>query len=199
MSNHDPSLDNSKVMYPSEQGNLELSHALIPAQPSAMPVLPTMPGYGVGIPQGPEIIHGSFNQTWLLNCLRRRWLPAALLGVLSAALFGIALLWLFPLSSSVTAYLEVKGQNVSWEGQKEKMHPKELELFQETQKTWMKSQFVLQAALRPTAIAELETVRKEGEDALTWLYEGIQVNFRGEILEVRYDGEEDPEELKNSR
>jgi capsular exopolysaccharide synthesis family protein len=196
MSNHDPSLDNSKVMYPSEQGNLELSHALIPAQPSAMPELPAMPGYGVGIPQGPEIIHGSFNQTWLLNCLRRRWLPAALLGVLSAALFGIALLWLFPLSSSVTAYLEVKGQNVSWEGQKEKMHPKELELFQETQKTWMKSQFVLQAALRPTAIAELETVRKEGEDALTWLYEGIQVNFRGEILEVRYDGEEDSEELK---
>ena len=31
---------------------------------------------------------------------------------------------------------------------------------------------------------------------MTWLYEGIQVNFRGEILEVRYDGEEDSEELK---
>ena len=80
MSNHDPSLDNSKVMYPSEQGNLELSHALIPAQPSAMPELPAMPGYGVGIPQGPEITHGPFNQTWLLNCLRRRWLPAAFAG-----------------------------------------------------------------------------------------------------------------------
>ena len=197
MPNHDPSLSNSEVMYPGAAGNSEVSHALVPAQAPAMAPVAAMPSFGTGGPQGPEIIHGSFNQTWLLNCLRRQWLPATLLGLLAAALSIIALLWLFPLSASVTAYLEVKGTNeVAWDGTKQRMQPKELELFQETQKTLMKSQFVLQAALRPLAISELSAVRKEGNDVLLWLYEGIKANFRGEILEVRYDGEEDSEEMQ---
>ena len=198
MPNHDPSLNNSDAMYPGTAANVEQSHALIPAQqPPALPAIQVPAGFSGGVSGAPEIIHGSFNQTWLLNCLRRQWLPATLLGLVVAAATAVLLLWLFPLSSSVTAYLEVKGQNeVSWDGTKERIQPKELELFQETQKTWMKSQFVLQAALRPKSISELEAVRKEEENALIWLYEGLKANFKGEILEVRYDGEENPEEMK---
>ena len=36
-------------------------------------------------PRGPEILTGGFNQTWLVNCLRRRWLLATLMGLLIGA------------------------------------------------------------------------------------------------------------------
>ncbi|MCG8449312.1 MAG: hypothetical protein MI725_07025 [Pirellulales bacterium] len=196
MPNHNSGLSHSDMIYPAVTENSEASHshALVPAQPAAAPA---MPAVGLGFPQGPEIIHGAFNQTWLINCLRRRWVAALMFGMLAALVAALFLMWLFPESSQITALLEVKGsEDINWEGKKEKLQHKELELFQETQKALFKSQFVLKAALHPIAISQLEAVRKEGSNALLWLYEGIKANFKGEILEVRYDGEEDSEEMK---
>ena len=146
--------------------------------------------------RGPELIHGTFNQTWLVNCLRRRWLRALLLGSLAAAAIAALLLWLFPLSSSITALVHVKQDNSDLMDEKQRFSQQELEVFQETQKSLIKSQFVLSSALTPNNIAQLEAVRKEEPDPITWLQEDLHVTFFGENMQLRYDGEENSEEMK---
>jgi capsular exopolysaccharide synthesis family protein len=154
-----------------------------------------------GFPQrGPEILHSGFDQNWLYHCLRRRWLLALLMGLLVGAATAGLLLWLFPESSSIVAYLRVKSkppQTVFFD-QQQRLTPKDFEIFQQTQLTLLKSQFVLQSALSRPAISQLDAVVKEEPDPVLWLYEELRVSFpgEGEILEVRYDGEEDPEEMK---
>ena len=196
MASHDSGFSRSEVMYPAVVGNGEMSGSMIPA-PLYAP--PTMPQFGGFAPRGPEIIHGGFNQTWFINCLRRKWLPAVLLGTLAAMLIAGLLLWLFPLSSSVTAYLRVEAlEPESLFGDKQRINPKEYEIFQQTQLTLMKSNFVLNSALTRNEISQLDAVQKEEPDALAWLSDELRVSFpgEGEILEVRFDGEEDPEEIK---
>ncbi|MCA9229119.1 MAG: hypothetical protein KDA57_00595, partial [Planctomycetales bacterium] len=197
MANHDSDISRSEVMYPAAMANGGLSQSMIPAPPLAMPVAP-VPG-GV-LPRGPEILSGSFDLTWLLNCLRRKWLMALLMGALAAFVAGVALLFLFPVSSSVTAYLELKAKQPSTLTGKSTygaMAAKEFELFQQSQLTLFRSQFVLKAALARGPIAELPAVVKEGEDALTWLTESLRVSFpnKGEILEIRYDGDESASDM----
>ena len=193
MPNHDSSLSRSDVMFPPAEEVTDRSHALVPMQPAPASAMPAM---GMGFPTGPEIIHGAFNQTWLLNCLRRRWIAAVLLGMLAAAIAAVFLMWLFPESSAITAYLEVKGaEQNALDGKKKAMQNKELELFQETQKALIRSQFVLKAALSPSAISQTEAVRNQ-KNPIQWLYDGLKVTFKGEILEISYSGEEDSEDMK---
>jgi hypothetical protein len=80
--------------------------ALVPAPVYAAPA-PVMAGYAS---RGPEILYGGFNQTWMANCLRRRWLMAILMGLLVGAASTGLLLWMFPSMSQVTEYLKVKSR-----------------------------------------------------------------------------------------
>ena len=195
MANQDSGFSRTEVMYPAVVGNGEMSGSMVPAQPYAPPAMPP----GGFAPRGPEIIHGGFNQTWFFNCLRRRWLAALLLGGLGAALTAGVLLWLFPESSSVTAYLSVKAlEPETLFDENQRVNPKEYEIFQSTQLALLKSHFVLNAALARSDISQLDAVVKETPDELAWLSDEIRVTFGGdgEILEVRFDGEEDPEEIK---
>lgn len=198
MASHDSGFSRSEVMYPAVVSNGEASGSMVPAPQYGPPAAPVFGGFA---PRGPEILHGGFNQTWLVNCLRRQWLPALLLGVLAAVLVAGLLLWLFPVSSSITAYLQVEAlddQAVSLSDKTERINPKEYEIFQQTQLTLMKSTFVLNAALTRNDISQLDAVRKEAPDELAWLSEELRVSFPGEgqILEVRFDGEENPEDMK---
>ena len=78
MANQDPGASGSQIMYPAVPASPESGHALVPMQPMAQP-----PGMmGMGGPRGPEVLTGPFNQTWLINCLRRRWLLALCMGPL---------------------------------------------------------------------------------------------------------------------
>ena len=79
----------------------------------------------------------------------------------------------------------------------QRINPKEYEIFQQTQLATLKSHFVLNAALNRSDISQLEAVFKEKPDALAWLSDELRVSFPGdgEILEVRFDGEENPEEI----
>src|SRR5262249_35759292 len=112
MATQGPDLSGSDVMYPplsdgngSADGH-SASRALVAAGPAYAPMAPSFGGFGA---RGPEIVHGGFNQTWLVNCLRRRWLLASLMGLLFGAIAAGLLMWLFPESSRITAYLQVKG------------------------------------------------------------------------------------------
>lgn len=195
MTNQDSGISRSDVMYPAVMSNGDASGAMVPAQPyPAMPV----PGFGGAGPRGPEIVTGSINQTWFFNSLRRKWLPALLLGSLaSLVMFGL-LWWLFPESSSVTAYLRVKAlEPETLLDKKTVINPKEYEIFQQTQLATFRSHFVLNAALSRSEISQLDAVIKERPYELKWLSDEIRVSFPGdgEIMEVRFDGEEDPEEI----
>lgn len=57
------------------------------------------------------------NQTWLINCLRRKWLPAVLLGNLAAVLVGLLLPALFPASSQIVAYLQLETEQAKHFGE----------------------------------------------------------------------------------
>jgi len=189
MANND-GFGSSEIMYPAVTAP---GGPMMPATPYAAPAIPA---FGGPVQQGPELIHGTFNQTWLLNCLRRRWLMALLMGFLFAAGVAALLLWLFPLSSSTSALVHVQEETTNVMDKKERFSQQKLEVFQETQLTLIKSQFVLQSALTPSNIAQLEAVKKEEPDPITWLQDDLHVSFRGETLALRYDGEEDSEEMK---
>ena len=149
MTNQDSGTGRNEVMYPAVLSNGDSSHSMVPAQPYPA----AMPGFG-GPPRGPEILTGTINQTWFLNSLRRKLLPAILIGSLVAlAMFGL-LWWLFPESSSVTAYLRVKAiESDKLFETKRNVNPKEYEIFQQTQLALMKSHFVLNSALSRSEIS----------------------------------------------
>lgn len=192
----DAGLGDSQVMYPPVAGS-NGSMQMVPVNAYPVPV----PALGGSLPpRGPEILTGPLDQTWLINCLRRRWLMALFLGSLAAGIAGMLLLYLFPLSSQVVAYLQVETEEPSdiFDGSNGRVNPKEFEIFQQTQLTLLKSQFVLKSALSRRDIAELPAVQKHRPDELAWLNEGLKVSFPGEskILMLKYEGEENPEDLK---
>ena len=197
MANQESEVRGPEVMYPMAATNGEAPQPMVPASPMASAVVP--PQLAGFAPRGPEILTGSFNQTWLVNCLRRKWLSAVLLGLLFATVGAGFLLWLFPVSSSTTAYLQIKATDPdSLFGEQTRVSKQEFEIFQQTQKALLKSQFVLNAALTRPDIAQLDAVVKEGDEALSWLTDGLSVGIaggEGEVIEIRYDGEEDSAEM----
>jgi len=183
----------SEMMYPAVATAGEPRGPMMPATPLAVPAMQPLPGPA---PRGPELLTGTFNQTWLMNCLRRRWVMALLLGMLFAGLTAVLLLWVFPLSSSINALVHVQKENSNLiEGEK-RFSSQEQEFFQATQVSLIKSQFVLKSALSPSKISQLEAVKKEEPDPVTWLQENLIVSFQGENLAIRFNGEEDSEEMK---
>ena len=192
MANND-GIGSSEIMYPAVTTTGAPTQPMMPAVPYAAPAIPA---FGGQAQRGPELISGTFNQTWLINCLRRRWLMALLLGLLLSIATGLLLLILFPLSSSISALVHVQQETTNVMDEKKGFSPQKLEVFQETQLSLIKSQFVLQSALTRRDISQLEAVRKEEPDPITWLQDNLQVGFYGENLALSYDGEENSDEMK---
>ena len=192
MANHDGFSSSSQIMYPAVTTG-EAAQQMVAAAPMPMG---GAPAFGPQMSRGPEILNGSFNQTWLVNCLRRKWLMASLMGMVVALGVAALLLWLFPLSSSINALVHVQQESQDLMEDNKRFSPQELEIFQETQMSLIKSQFVLQSALNRPNIAQLNAVVKEEPDPITWLQEDLLIAFQGENLALRYDGEEDSEEMK---
>lgn len=195
MTNQDSGISRSDVMYPAVVGNGDTSHAMVPAQPYPAP----MPAMGGMPPRGPEVAVGTITPVGFFHSLRRRWLPAAILGTFAALGMGGVLLWLFPESNSITAYISVKADapESMFEGNRTGMTHQKYEIFQQTQLALIKSHFVLNTALQRAEISQLEAVRKEEPYVLNWLSDELQASFPGdgEIMQVKMDGEEKKEEL----
>ncbi|MCC6491947.1 MAG: polysaccharide biosynthesis tyrosine autokinase [Pirellulales bacterium] len=166
----------------------------------ATPTYPApAPAFGAPTLHGPEILYAGFDQTWLANCLRRRWLMAGLLGLLAGLAAAALLLWCFPTVSNVTAYLQVKSsaEDVFVDTKAPRLSPTEIERQAQNHLALLKSPMVLESALQDQAIAGLDAIRNQGDEALLWLTDELRVSFPGdgEILEVRYEGEEDPDQM----
>jgi capsular exopolysaccharide synthesis family protein len=133
----------------------------------------------------------------LLQALSRRWLLAAFLGLLVAAVAAIAAWFLFPIR--YTAYSQLRiAMTPPWlvvrnadtsEGRGEFL------TYQRTQAAWIKNYFVLGAALQREEVKNLQMVREQPEP-LTWLTEELKVDFQegSEIVTVSMTGK-DPGEV----
>jgi capsular exopolysaccharide synthesis family protein len=165
--------------------------------------LPALPGVAATTPtsdsSGPEILHDGFNQTWLVNGLRRRWMLALLMGLLVGGLLGGVMLWAFPETSRITALLEVKNNSNDplADNKSQGVNPILAEREAMSHLALLKSPLVLDAALQRPEIAQLDAVQAYGPDAILWLTDELKVSFPGdgEILEVRYEGDEDSGEM----
>ncbi len=132
-------------------------------------------------PSGQAPASGVPNAVELLKALRRRWLLATTLGLLCAGAAGVAL-W------SIVPPAEYRAQtrlNVASTPPRIIFQTAEARVdfptFQRTQLAMIKSQLVLNEALRN--LSDLEAVRSEA-DPVRWLEEEIQANFDGEILRI---------------
>src|SRR5262245_41797584 len=110
----------------------------------------------------------------LLKALRRRWLPALVLGVICGGLVGAAVWMLLPpQKSTVRALLRVPSHHFQPiplnDGQK-------FENFQRAQVANAKSRFVLVKALADPNVKNL-SVLAEHDDAVQWLERELQVDF----------------------
>ncbi|MBX3432157.1 MAG: polysaccharide biosynthesis tyrosine autokinase [Pirellulales bacterium] len=185
----------------------DLSHpdALTPspgragAMTTAEQSFPLPAGYGMTPSPANDLLYGGFNQTWLVNGLRRRWLTALLLGSLVATLVAIALWFLFPASSRTTAYLMMQfgDSNNPFEKQV-RLNSEQLKQEQFAQLTLVKSSLVLQQAFAPKSMTELAAVQQNQPDPVQWMLEELKVSFpnSGNVMEVRYDGSEDAKEME---
>jgi capsular exopolysaccharide synthesis family protein len=187
-------LSTQDVIYPPlADGSASRALAPMPAFGAAAP------GFGGFAPRGPEILYGGFNQTWLAHCLRRRWLMAILMGLLVGLATTALLLWLFPSMSQVTAYLKVKSRTESPFESQPSARPSAQEIERQAMNhlALLKSYLVLQAALQKQDVADLDAVRNQDGEEMLWLMEEMRVSFPGdgEILEVRYEGEEDADQM----
>ena len=182
-----------------------LNHSAVDGLPSRAMVpagayQTALPAYADLSSKGQEILHSGINQSWLANCLRRRWLMSLSMGLLVGALSSLLLLWLFPETARTTAYLKVKskaGGDV-FETQVERLSPQEIERQAMNHLALLKSPLVLDAALLDHEIAGLDAVRSYAGEELLWLQDELKVSFPGdgEILEVSYEGEEDPDQMR---
>jgi len=155
--------------------------------------------FGPYAPHGPEILHTGFNQTWLVNCLRRRWLLATLMGLLVGAAVAGLLMWLFPESSRVTSYLLVKSETTDdvFGDERRMVNTQMVQREAQSHISLLKSPLVLEAALQQQNISQLDAVTYYGSDAMLWLLDELKVSFpdQGEILEVAYQGDQDPDDM----
>ncbi len=141
---------------------------------------------------------GYLQKQWYANnqCVSRHWPLTLFVGLLLAITASGTLLWLFPESHSVVAYLRVEA--LAPLDQDQRINPREYEIFQQTQLTLLKSNLVLQSALGQPDVSQLDTVINKEPDPVLWLSKEVQVCFpgEGEILQVRYDGKESPDDMK---
>ncbi len=131
-----------------------------------------------------------------LHGFRRRWLLATLVGLLGGAAAGAGV-WLSASPEyTATAMLRMAAsrQGLVFSIDDRKGH-NDFEIYKNTQQQFLRSRFVLAAALRRPASSKLAMVREQ-VDPIDWIARRLQVHFpgNGEIMYVGLSGE-DPQEV----
>ncbi len=141
------------------------------------------------------------NATVYLHALRRHWLLGLVLGVITAALFGVATFLLVPASFTPFAFIRVAMSQESLVYQKDHANIHDYEVFKNTQLGLIKSPYVFMAALRKQKIANLAIVKQEN-DPMTWLEDELRASYinDSEIMRVSItsDNPKEATELVNA-
>jgi len=152
--------------------------AIAPLQPQMWPTLPQ---------SGDEQESGGLDYVRLVHAFRRRWLPAAAIGLLLGLLLAVPT-WIFmPRGYEAVAWLRVRDKGGMLSRDRDNA---EYESYKKTQLQLMKSPYVLQAALRKPGIEGLGTLQEVGADPVGWLSRGLVVSAspESEVVQVRLKG-----------
>lgn len=126
---------------------------------------------------------GGISGRRLLHALRRRWLPATVLGTLLAVACAVPTYLLLPRGYQAVVWLRVRGSATLLGGGADRG---EYEAYRKTQIQLLKSPVVLNAALRRPGIAALRTITDE-DDPLRWLETHLEAATQSdsEILQLK--------------
>ena len=163
--------------------------ATLPEAGSLVPQTYTPPAYG---PAG-DPLSGGLDFVRVMHAIRRRWMPAVLVG-LGLASAAAALAWLLlPRGFEAVSWLRVRSNPGSFSGN---YGPGEYDQYRKTQLQLIKSPFVLNAALRRPGISNLESLRDE-KDQVAWLTRRLEVAApaESEVVQIRMRGES-PREIQ---
>lgn len=146
-------------------------------------------------PAGGEQLGAGVDYLRVLHAVRRRWLPASLLGLAVAALAATPVWLLMPRGYEAVSWLRVRDKGGMLSHGRDGA---EYESYKKTQLALLRSPFVLQGALRKSGIGELETLRDVGADQVGWLSRSLQVTApaESEVVQVRLRGKHAAEVAK---
>ncbi len=173
-------------------------HAMVGGQPSQSSLVPQSNGaappiiYASNQAVQPtlDVLRGGMDANSFANCLRRRWLLAVSIGLLTGGTTAGILWFLFPESSSAKALFNVSSQQQSLLGDSKASPSKDFEILQRTQLAYLKSYFVVQAALRGPGMEQLAILASE-PNKVQWLLDELKPSFEqnSEILSIGLSGE----------
>lgn len=128
---------------------------------------------------------GGLDTKRLLHALRRRWLPALALGVVTAAAVAVPV-WIFlPRGYEAVVWLRIRASGTLLnEGRSA-----EYDAYRKTQLQLLRSPVVLNAALRKPGISSLRMITEQ-DDPQTWLARTIEPVVQGdsEVMQLKFRG-----------
>jgi capsular exopolysaccharide synthesis family protein len=175
---------------PEMGGSSQPQNPLLPRKSHSLPTTaPLVPPPNLWLDTAAE--EEGMSLVGFMHSLRRRWLPASLIGFVLATIVA-GLLWLLvPVTYEAVALLRVKvsseellkpGRSIA--------DPREYEVYKQTQAQLLTSPFVLNAALRELDTQNLTTIKRE-EYPLAWLQQELRADYPGksEMLRLAIKGD----------
>lgn len=144
-----------------------------------------------------DVLRGGMDVNLFIHSLRRRWMLALCLGLVTGSLAALALYVFFPASSSADALFQVSSQRPQIVFDVNTNEAKDFSILQRTQVALLKSWFVLNAAIRDPGISSLSILAGE-PDQVQWLTNELDVGFlqNSEILRISISGDGPQDDLK---
>ncbi len=190
--------DDDQSSAPSEEhalvGTNQPSDALVTQSEAQLPAIDmaALNGYAP-----PDVLRRGMDANTLFHALRRRWILAAGLGLVAGAVIAVAFWFLFPESSSTSIMFKVGSDDSSNVLNPRPQSPAAYEILKKSQLAAIKSQWVMQAALRDPAVRSVSALAAE-RDPVQWLIDNVVVDFpqQGELLSITISGDDPVEDQK---
>ena len=147
--------------------------------------IPGHQGMAFPLPQPDSSGDGGLDSKRLLHALRRRWLPALVLGLLTAVAVAVPV-WLFlPRGYEAVVWLRIRASGTLLnEGRSA-----EYDAYRKTQLQLLRSPVVINAALRKPGISSLRMITEQ-DDPQSWLAKTIEPVVQGdsEVMQLKFRG-----------
>ena len=125
--------------------------------------------------------------TAYLHAFRRRWFPAVFLGIVLAAAAAVAVWFLYIPQYTATALIRVAASSQSVLFPANDRGGASFDIYKATQLEYLRSRFVLVAALRQPEVARLPSIQEQ-LDPVQWVAQNLNVRFPGnsEFMNVSF-------------
>lgn len=122
-----------------------------------------------------------------LHAFRRRWFPAVFLGIVVAAAAAAAVWFLYIPQYTATAMIRVAASSQSVLFPTNDRGGTSFDIYKATQLEYLRSRFVLVAALRQPEVAKLPSIQEQ-LDPVQWVAQNLSVRFPGnsEFMNVSF-------------